>query len=56
MSSRLHQTNTKCIGYSDIIDTSALRLLALRELRTLHVRNRANGPQLGEKLTKIVQI
>ena len=33
--------------------TSALRLLALRGLRTHHVRTRAFGPRFGEKLLLI---
>ena len=39
-----------------IVNTIALRLLALRGLRTLRVRTRAFGPRLGEKLYRILQI
>ena len=35
--------------------TSALRLLALRGLRTLRVRTRAFGPRYGRKLPQIPQ-
>ena len=40
----------------NLLITTALRLLALRGLRTLRVRTRAFGPWLGEKLSRILQI
>ena len=39
-----------------LYNTSALRLHALRGLKTLHLLTRAFGPQFGEKLLLIFQV
>ena len=43
-------------NFAVLFVTSALRLLALRRLRTLRVRTRAFGPRFGEKLLLIFQV